>query len=91
MTLGELLRRVRQILGGYFEAAATGYVDFEVTEARGLFGVLVFAPLFGLPLVPAGVCLELLPLMEDRLRVAVARMSSLDDVLGLLAGRFDVE
>jgi hypothetical protein len=91
MSLRDLFARLRQVLVGFFEARATGFVDFEVSEARGLFGVLVFSPLFGLPLVPAGVCLELLPLMEDRLRIALARMSDLDDVLGLLAGRFDIE
>jgi hypothetical protein len=87
----DIWTHLKEMAQGFFRACFSGAVDFEVAEARNLFSVLVFAPLFGVPLLPAAVSLELLPYVEKRLAGALARLSELDDALGLLAGHFDIE
>lgn len=91
MEPGDILRRIREILWGFFTAKATGYVRFERMEAQHLFMILVFSPLVGIPLVPASITLELLPFLEEPMRISLARLDDLDDIWGILGGRFDIE
>jgi hypothetical protein len=87
----DILEHVRDVFKGFLRASAYGRVEMDVVERKAMLGVLVLSPLVGIPLVPAAISLELLPYMEEHLRLALLRASRLDDAWGLLAGRFDVE
>ena len=89
--LREFYRALKKVIYGYFTAGAGEYVKMELHELRNAMGVLLFSPLVGFPLFPAGVALELLPFAEDALKAALGRSFELDDPMGLVGGRFDIE
>ena len=91
MTPPSIFRNLLDLIGGFLKSKAYGYVEFDLNEAKNLFGLLLFSPLMGIPLLPASIALELLPHAESDLARAVDRMFTLDDPWGLIGGRFDVE
>ena len=91
MKPGDIFKHLRDLVAGFLHASAFDRIEMDVRERKSLLGLLVLSPLVGIPLIPAAVSLELLPYMEEHLRLALLRASRLDDAMGFLAGRFDIE
>jgi hypothetical protein len=56
-------------------------LTFEVNEMENVFALLVFGSFCGLPAPPAAVAIELLPYMEDELRLMVSRADFAQDAM----------
>jgi len=60
---------------------ATALLDFEVMELENIFSLLLFGSFTGMPSPPAHITLQLLPLMQDELKVMFNRISVAHDAL----------
>ena len=60
---------------------ATGLLDFEVMELENIFSLLLFGSFTGMPSPPAHITLQLLPLMQDELKIMFNRISAAHDAL----------
>ncbi|MFQ3620203.1 MAG: hypothetical protein SNJ78_04555 [Spirochaetales bacterium] len=70
---------------------ATGMLEFELTEMENLFTVLIFGSFIGFPAPPAALAMELLPYIEEELRVMVSRSDFAQDPLGAIMGMLNVD
>ena len=60
---------------------ATGMLDFEVMELENIFALLLFGSFTGMPSPPAHITLQLLPLMQDELKIMFNRVGVAHDAL----------
>lgn len=60
---------------------ATELLDFEVMELENIFSLLLFGSFTGMPSPPAHITLQLLPLMQDELKIMFNRVSVAHDAL----------
>lgn len=60
---------------------ATELLDFEVMEMENIFSLLLFGSFTGMPSPPAHITLQLLPLMQDELKIMFNRISVAHDAL----------
>lgn len=60
---------------------ATALLDFEVMELENIFSLLLFGSFTGMPAPPAHITLQLLPLMQDELKIMFNRISVAHDAL----------
>jgi hypothetical protein len=60
---------------------ATELLDFEVMELENIFALLLFGSFTGMPSPPAHITLQLLPLMQDELKIMFNRISVAHDAL----------
>lgn len=94
MTLAELLERARQIYQVVVQIhrdKASGMLEFELKERENFFMLLLLGSLVGLPSPPAAVAIELLPHLEEELRLMLARADFAQDPLGALMGMLEID
>jgi hypothetical protein len=60
---------------------ATDMLIFEVNEMENLFTILLFGSFMGLPAPPAAMAIELLPYMENELRLMISRADFAKDAI----------
>ena len=60
---------------------ATEMLDFEVMELENIFTLLLFGSFTGMPSPPAHITLQLLPLMQDELKIMFNRVGVAHDAL----------
>ena len=60
---------------------ATDMLVFEVNELENIFTILLFGSFMGLPAPPAAMAIELLPYMEDELRLMISRADFAKDAV----------
>ena len=60
---------------------ATELLDFEVMELENIFALLLFGSFTGMPSPPAHITLQLLPLMQEDLKIMFNRISVAHDAL----------
>lgn len=70
---------------------ATGMLEFELTELQNLFALMILGSLVGLPAPPPAVAFELLPFLEDEIRVMTSRADFSQDPLGALVGMLEID
>ncbi|MFA5027952.1 MAG: hypothetical protein WC713_08735 [Candidatus Methylomirabilota bacterium] len=70
---------------------ASGMLEFELKELENLFTILLLGSLVGLPSPPAAIAVELLPYLEEELRLMVARADFSQDPLGALLGMLEID
>lgn len=90
MKYPKILKRISAILRGYFQHFATEQVEFDLIERKNLMGIFIISSLTGIPIAPSGICLELLPYMEEKIIILLSRLQNLDDEKGIIGGRFDM-
>lgn len=66
------------------------YVEAELRELENVFALVVLGSFVGLPSPPLMVSLRLLPHMGRELLIATRVSERLDDMLGEMAGLFEV-
>ncbi len=94
MTLQIFLERARRFLGVIAQIhrdKASGMLEFELKELENFFMLLLLGGLVGIPSPPPAVAVELLPYLEDELRVMIARADLAQDPLGALMGMLEID
>ena len=74
--LRDALRRILDSLDAMQRGKATEAVEWELQELRQVFALLVMGEAVGLPSPPGELTLELLPDMEDELRLLLQRIDT---------------
>ncbi|MDR1931859.1 MAG: hypothetical protein LBQ57_03440 [Spirochaetales bacterium] len=80
----KILAFPRKLIGYITEinrTKATDMMSFEVNEMENLFAILLFGSFMGLPAPPAAMAIELLPYMENELRLMVSRADFAQDAI----------
>ena len=88
-----ILEDIRSFLHGVEESLreqSTEYIEFELRELENVFALLLMGSFVGLPSPPSTLTMRLLPLMTRELYVMQRRAEEMDDILGELAGLFDI-
>ncbi|WP_297466305.1 hypothetical protein [Thermococcus sp.] len=85
-SIQEFLRGVEQS----FREQSTEYIEFELRELENVFALLLMGSFIGLPSPPTTLTIRLLPHMARELYVMQRRAEEMDDILGELAGLFDI-
>ena len=67
------LREFFRYIGQVNRIKATDMLIFELNELENIFTILLFGSFMGLPAPPAAMAIELLPYMEDELRLMISR------------------
>lgn len=62
----------------------TELIEYELTEMRNIFALLLFGSFTGMPAPPVHITLELLPEMEEELELMYDRVSIANDALSEL-------
>jgi hypothetical protein len=94
MTLQTFLEYARKVLGVVLQVhrdKASGMLEFELKELENFFMLLLLGSLVGIPSPPAAVAMELLPYLEDELRLMVARADLAQDPLGAMMGMLQID
>jgi len=80
--LKDFLKGVTEAFKASLESSATGAIEAEYVELNTLFLTLVAGSLVGLVHMPAGLVLELIPLIKDETHLLVDRAYRGTDVIG---------
>ena len=83
--LKKLLRDIEEINRGN----ASNLHEWEEKELRNIFALLVVGSFAGIPSPPIHITMELLPEMEDDLRIMLTRVQTAHDPLGELFSLLD--
>ncbi len=89
----ELRKRVAnliKVISETFKAKGTEYIELELRELENIFALIVMGSFIGLPSPPTTVSLRLLPHMGRELLIMGSVSRRLDDMLGEMAGMFDI-
>ncbi len=85
-----LLSKFREIVEGVFRGKSMEYIGYEERELENVFALLVLGSFVGLPSPPTSISLRLLPHMGRELAIMASVSRRLDDMLGEMAGLFDI-
>ncbi len=86
----KFLERVLNVILGSIKSKSTEYIEAELRELENVFALLLLGSLIGLPSPPTSVSLRLLPYLGRELVVMVRVGERLDDMLGEMAGLFEI-
>ena len=90
-TLFDYLRKAFRVAIQVQRSKASGMLEFELKELENLFMLLLLGSLVGVPSPPAAMAMELLPYLEDELRLMLARADFAQDPLGALMGILEID
>jgi len=79
-----------EIIKGIFVGKSIEYVSVELRELENIFALIVLGSFIGLPSPPTTISLRLLPYLGRELVVMTRLSERIDDMLGEMAGLFDV-
>ena len=85
-----LLARLLSVVADVMRGKSLEYIEAELRELENVFALVVMGSFVGLPSPPLMVSLRLLPFMGRELLVAARISERLDDMLGEMAGLFEV-
>ncbi|AJC71041.1 MAG: hypothetical protein J7K48_05500 [Thermococcus sp.] len=88
------LEDIRAFLKGFFgtfKHTSTEYLEFELRELENVFALILMGEFIGIPSPPTTLVIRLLPHMTRELYVMQRRAVDMDDILGELAGMFDID
>ncbi len=84
------LKKIGEIITGIFAGRSLEYLEAELRELENVFALILLGSFVGLPSPPSTISLRLLPYMGREILVMYKRSERLDDVLGEMAGLFDI-
>ena len=90
LTKRSLLSRFSEVLKGVFAGRSVEYISVELRELENVFALIILGSFIGLPSPPTTISLRLLPYMGRELLVMTRISERLDDMLGEMAGLFDI-
>lgn len=86
----KLFSELKELLTSMFKAKSTEYIELELRELENIFALLLLGSFIGLPSPPTTISLRLLPYLARELIVMYRVSEKLDDMLGEMAGIFEV-
>ncbi len=89
-SFGSRLLKAFGILSEMMKSRGTEYIEVELRELENVFALIVLGSFVGLPSPPTTVSLRLLPHMGRELLIMASVSRRLDDMLGEMAGLFDI-
>jgi len=78
------------IIKGTLQAKSIEYVQVELRELENVFALILLGSFIGLPSPPTSISLRLLPYMARELLIMQSVSERLDDMLGEMAGLFEI-
>ncbi|ABN69259.1 conserved hypothetical protein [Staphylothermus marinus F1] len=84
------LKKFSDIIRGVFAGRSVEYVATELRELENIFALLILGSFIGLPSPPSTISIRLLPHMGRELLIMTRISERLDDMLGEMAGLFDI-
>jgi len=87
------LQKLKDFLKGFgetFKHQSTEYIEFEERELENVFAIILMGSFIGIPSPPTTLVIRLLPHMTRELYIIQRRAVEMDDILGELAGLFDI-
>lgn len=90
MVKKSLFAKLSEVLKGVFAGKSVEYISAELRELENVFALVVLGSFIGLPSPPSTISLRLLPFMGRELLVMTRVSERIDDMLGEMAGLFDV-
>ncbi len=88
-----VFKKISNFLGAIisvFKGRSVEYIEAELRELENVFALIVLGSFIGLPSPPSTISLRLLPYMGKELLVMSRVSERLDDMLGEMAGLFDI-
>ncbi len=90
MVKKSLFTKLSEVLKGIFAGKSVEYISAELRELENVFALVILGSFIGLPSPPSTISLRLLPYMGRELLVMTRVSERIDDMLGEMAGLFDV-
>ena len=88
--MSNFISKFKEVIGGIFRGKSIEYIGYEERELENIFALLVLGSFVGLPSPPTTVSLRLLPHMGRELVIMASVSRRLDDMLGEMAGLFEI-
>ena len=86
----KIMQKAWNIIIGVFKAKSSEYIEVELRELENVFALVILGSFIGLPSPPTVISLKLLPHIAKEL-LTMSRISErLDDMLGEMAGIFEI-
>ena len=86
----KIMQKAWNIIIGLFKAKSSEYIEVELRELENVFALVILGSFIGLPSPPTVISLKLLPHIAKEL-LTMSRISErLDDMLGEMAGIFEI-
>ena len=85
------LKAFWQVLVQVQRDKATGMLEFELKELENIFTLLLFGSFVGLPAPPSAMAFELMPYLEDEIKLMISRADLAQDPLGSLLGMLEID
>ena len=92
------LKRLAGFLKSFWSIAAqvqrdkaTGILEFELKELENIFVLLLFGSFVGMPTPPTAMAFELMPYMEEEIKLMISRADLAPDPLGNLLGMLEID
>ena len=84
------IRRIFLTIDTINRNKAVEYYEWEEKELRNTFALLVAGSFIGIPSPPVHITLELLPHIEEDLKIMIERMDASTDSIGEMFNLFDI-
>ncbi len=88
--LKKILSSFIDAFSGFMRSKSLEYIEVELRELENVFALIVLGSFIGLPSPPTSISLRLLPYMAKELVTMASISERLDDMLGEMAGLFEV-
>ncbi len=85
------MKKVWRVLVQVQRDKATGMLEFEIKELENIFVLLLYGSFVGLPSPPTAMAFELMPYMEDEIKLMISRADMAQDPLGTLLGMLEID
>lgn len=86
-----LMKKVWKVLVQIQRDKATGMLEFELKELENIFVLLLYGSFVGLPSPPTAISFELMPFMEEEIKLMISRADLAQDPLGNLLGMLEID
>ena len=85
------IHRILEAVSNIFKGKSIEYISVELRELENIFALITLGSFIGFPSPPTNISLRILPYMGRELLVMSRISERLDDMLGEMAGLFDIE
>lgn len=85
------MKKVWRVVDQVQRDKATGMLEFEIKELENIFVLLLYGSFVGLPSPPTAMAFELMPYMEDEIKLMISRADMAQDPLGALLGMLEID
>ena len=85
------MKKVWRVVDQVQRDKATGMLEFEIKELENIFVLLLYGSFVGLPSPPTAMAFELMPYMEEEIKLMISRADLAQDPLGALLGMLEID